>query len=207
MFSLQAQSRTSEDTVAKLSQEGRIPAVCYGQGQNIAISVSQQEVSKLYQKAGSASVVTITVDGQTKDTLIKDISRDPVSHLLRHVDFLIVDKNKVITVTVPLTFTGEAPAEKDGLGNAMIQVHEVEVECTPANLPSSLEIDLSVLDSLESSIKAGDIKLPAGVTLVSDADQAIAVIAEHQKEVEEVEFNAEAIGDSVTKGKKDETEE
>ncbi len=205
MFSLQAQLRTTADSTAKLAKESRIAAICYGQGQNIAISVPQVEVSKLYQKAGTSSIVSITIDGAVKDTLIKDISRDPITHLIRHVDFLIVDKNKTIDVMVPLTFIGVAPAERDGLGNAMIQIHEIEVTCTPANLPASLEIDLSKLDSLESSIKAGDIALPTGVTLSSDAEQMIVGIAAHQKEVEEKELDLDSI--AVEKKGKKEVEE
>ncbi len=78
---------------------------------------------------------------------------------------------KEIEVAVPLEFTGVAEAEKNGLGTLVKVVHEVHVSALPADLPHNIEIDVTGLATLEDQIHVKDIKLPKGVTMISDGEE------------------------------------
>jgi large subunit ribosomal protein L25 len=112
-----------------------------------------------------------------------------------------------VQVAVPIEYTGTAPAVKELNGNLVKALHEIEVEADPMNLPHEIEIDVSVLDELDKQIVAGDITLPAGVTLITGPEEVIAtVIAAVEEKEEEVVAAPDmtAIGISEERGKKEE---
>ena len=77
----------------------------------------------------------------------------------------------------------------------------------PKDLPHNIEVDISSLVDFESQIHASDIKLPAGVTLKTDGDEVVALVAEAKEEVEEVvPLDMSAIEVTDQKGKKDDEE-
>jgi large subunit ribosomal protein L25 len=95
-----------------------------------------------------------------------------------------------IKTKVSLEFIGEAPAVKDKGGILNKAMSEIEVEALPADLPRHLELDLSSLDDIDKSIYVKDIKVPAGVKVLVDADTVVATVtppvAEEVKVTEEV---------------------
>ncbi len=186
---------------------GVIPAVVYGpKMDSLSISVSESEFQKVWKSAGESSVITLESADGSRDVLIHDISRDPVSDAVIHVDFYAVDKDKKVEINVPLEFTGTAPAVKQYAAVLMKIAHEISVEALPKDLPHELEVDLSSLVDMDSQITAGDIKLPAGVTLVSDADEIIVTLATQKEESEEdsAPVDISSIELSEKKGKKEE---
>ena len=84
--------------------------------------------------------------------------------------------DKVIRTHVPLEFVGESPAVKNDGGVLVKVVQELEVEALPQNLPHELTIDLSSLATIGSTLHVKDILLPAGVMLIADTDETIAVV-------------------------------
>ncbi len=203
MLKLKAEARES----GKARVIGVIPAVMYGpKNPAISIAVSEAEFNKVWKAAGESTVVTLQCADGDHDTLIHDIARDPVTDAINHVDFYAVDKDVKVSVSVAVEFVGVAPAVKD-LGGILIKAtHELEVEALPKDLPHGLEVDVSSLVSLDSQIKAGDIALPAGVTLKADPEEIIALINLAKEETEEASgpIDMSAIEISEKKGKKDE---
>ena len=96
----------------------------------------------------------------------------------------MLEKGKKIEIAVPLEFVGEAPAEK--LGHIVVKsLHEIEIEVAPAELPRSLDVDLSVLMDLDSRITAADIKLPPSATLITNPEEIVASVTEfHEEKIE-----------------------
>jgi large subunit ribosomal protein L25 len=129
----------------------------------------EKELRDLLKKKGhSASLVDISIDGHvTLLSDIADIQRDPVTDRLLHVDFHEVSQTEKMTTAVPLEFFGESVGVKNGGGVLDIARHEINVKCLPADLPSSIRIDVSALD-IGNVIHLGDVQVPAGVELVGD---------------------------------------
>ncbi len=202
---LNAVKREKTEKLAAIRKGGNIPAVFYGAKEaSTAISIPEVEFIKVYRQAGESSIVSLKTPDGDHDALIQDLDLDPVSGKVRHVDFYVVEKGKKLQVGIPLTFEGEAPAIK--LGGTLTKVlHEIEIEATPANLPHDLIVDVSSLVDFDSQILAKDIKLPAGVELITDPDEVVALVAVIKEEEEEsAPTDLSSIEMSVEKGKKEE---
>ncbi len=197
-----------EGTPATLRTQELIPAVYYGAGSDaVSISVPMKEFAKAFKDAGETTTVTLQIGGEKINTLIHDIQRDPLSGVPTHIDFLVIDMNKEIEVPVPIEFVGLADAEKNGLGNIVKVTHEVYVKALPANLPHSFEVDITRLATLEDQIHVKDIKLGNGVTLVTNPDDIVALVAPFVEEKEEASAPIDLSAIEVEKKGKDEAAE
>ncbi len=194
--------------LAKNRLAGELPVIVYGgKAKAESFLVDTIEFKKVLTQAGESSIIALDCAGVNKDALIHEVQVHPINGEPVHADFLVVDKNKPIVVSVPLIFEGVAPAVKLG-GNLVKVLHEVEIEALPKDLPHDLKIDISVLTDLDSQILIKDIVLPAGVTMQNEAEEVVASISEAGETV--VEEAVEAVDLSAIevekKGKKEEEE-
>lgn len=207
MIKLNIEKRDATISNEKLREMGKIPAVFYGPKEDSTpISVDSIEFMKVYNEAGTSSIITLHMGDEDNDALIHDVQFHAVSSKPLHVDFYVIERGKKLTLHVPIEFIGEAPAEK--LGGILVKVlHEVEIEAMPRNLPPHLDVDISVLVDNESIIHAKDIVLPEGVELQTDPEETIILVqAPKEEEAEEVVFDPEAVK-VEEKGKKEEDKE
>jgi large subunit ribosomal protein L25 len=189
-----------------------VPAVVYGaQVENTMVSVSSIEFEKILKVAGESSTIVLEItDEKGKvskvDVLIHDMQVDPIRGFPTHIDFLAIDMNKSIEVSIPIEFTGIAGAEKDSLGVLVKTLHEIEVEALPKDLPHNVVVDLTILAALDDQIHVKDIILPKGVKMITDGNEVVALIAAIKEEVvEEAPVDLAAI-EVEKKGKKEEVE-
>ncbi|MFA5791636.1 MAG: 50S ribosomal protein L25 [Candidatus Paceibacterota bacterium] len=205
MFVIKATKRDASIKLDALRKGGEIPAVFYGAGkESTPVSISNVEFKKVWREAGESSAVKISTLGGDIDVLIHEVQVDPITDEPIHVDFLAIDMKKKISVNVPLVFEGISNAVKNGIGNLVKVLHEIEVEALPADLPHNLIVDISTLEGIENQIFVSNIKLPAGVTLITNGDDVVASIVAQVEEKEEViPVDLSAI-EVEKKGKKDE---
>jgi large subunit ribosomal protein L25 len=97
-----------------------------------------------------------------------------------------------IKVAVPLLLVGEASAVKDRGGILVQNMDVLEVECLPADMPHSIEVDLSGLTEIDQAVHVKDLHVDSGVSILSDPEQAIVQIARSRVEVEVAEEAAAA---------------
>ena len=138
-----------------------------------------------------------TAEKSPRMVIIKGIQRHPLTQDLVHADLYQVKMKEKMKAEVPLAFIGEAPAVKDLDGILLQSLSTIEVECLPADIPHSIEIDLSVLRNFDQSIHVGDLKIPDGVSLLTDQDRTVVAItrrriAEVVEEIAEAEEEVEA---------------
>lgn len=191
-----------------LRAAGSVPGNVYGPKQDpISITVDAKELAKVLDEAGESSIVELTGLKDKIEVLVKDVDFDPVKRGVRHVDFYAIERGKEMTTHVPLEFIGEAPAEKSGIGTVTKVLHEVEVTCRPSNLPSHIDIDVTVLTDAHSKITVADIAIPEGVTIENESEETVAVISVAKEESEDA--STEIDMDSIEveeKGKSEEAE-
>lgn len=195
MTVLKAHKRTNDANLAELRDQGMIPVVAYGHGSEAeALSVDLGEFIKVEREAGETSTVTLEVEGgASHNVLIHDIQRDAVKGVPMHVDFLTVNMDEEITVSVPLEYVGDSAAVKAG-GILVKTLHELEITAKVKNLPSELSVDISKLATADDVIHVSDIALPPGVS-VEDMDQVVASIAAQVEE--DLEASTEVDMDSI----------
>ncbi len=179
---------TTRDQIGKtttlLAKEGRMPAVVYGNKQEATpISLSVQDFSKILRDTGESSVLDLEGLGKPMQVLIQEIDRDPVTNIPRHADFLALEKGAKIEVSVPLSFIGESMAVKLG-ANLVKVLHELPVECAPADLPHEIEVDVSALAEVGDQIHVKDLTLPKGVVATIDEEETVVLAQEVEVEEE-----------------------
>ncbi len=172
----------------KVDLKESIPAVIYGPKQvPVAVTIGRKEFEKMFKTAGESTVISLTGLESPISTLVKDVNFAPIKGGIVHVDFYALEKGKEVETHVPLHFIGEAPAVK--LGAIVNKVlHEVMVICQPTDLPSHIDVDLSVLVDVESRLTIADIKCPKGVKIEADLSDTVALVEviEEEKEPEPV---------------------
>lgn len=190
-----------------IRKAGNVPAVLYGPKDTAeSITLSRSEIESTLQKEGESSVITLKGDGIEKDVLIQDIQIHPVSGKIEHIDFYVIDKTKKVEVSVPIEFIGESPAVKT-LGGSLVKVlYELEIESLPANIPHEITVDISSLVDFESSILAGQVALPEGVTLVTNPEETVVLTEEPREEEPDEPEEAPSIEDIERVGEKEEEE-
>ena len=183
MITLEVQERGKgmADTVR---QGGFIPAVVYGRTEAAtSLSIDERKLEKVWKEAGHTSVVVLEGAGEKKETLIKEVQIHPVTGRLVHADFYALEKGKKVKISVPLSFVGEAPAEK--AGHIVVKaLHGIEIEVAPQDLPHSLPVDVSKLANVGDHILASHISLPASATLITHGEETIVSVRAFVEEKE-----------------------
>jgi large subunit ribosomal protein L25 len=173
---LEAQVRPAHSP-AKLRKEGMIPAIIYGNGhatEHLALSFSAFD--KAFRKAGESTLINLVVGGKGKNVIIQDVQRHYLTGKLIHADFYEVSMTEKMNATVQLEFVGVSGAVKASGGTLVTVLHEIEVECLPADLPHNIEVDISGLNTFEDSIHVKDLKLSDKVTVLTDAQEMVAKV-------------------------------
>ena len=172
--------RAGKGAARAVRREGRVPGVIYGNKQEpVLISLDPVDLMKEYQNAGFFShVYEIAVGGEKYKVLARDMQTHPINDLPIHVDFMRFSAKTRLAVNVYVEFVNEeqSPGLKEG-GVLNVVRHEVELRCSPDNIPESLVADLSGYE-IGDSLHISAITLPEGVELtITDRDFTVATIA------------------------------
>ena len=154
--------------VAKLRQQGIVPAVIYGPGMDpVSVQIENGAMTKLYRQAGTYTPVHLSVAGKKRIAMIKDIDRDPVRGTIRHVSFHAVKANEPVIAEIPIHLTGEGESEAEKNGLIILQnLDKIEVKALPMDLPEAIEVSIVELKEAGEKVTLGDAKLDEGVEFV-----------------------------------------
>ena len=191
--------------VKKLRRDGILPANVYGKGiKSQSLQLPIKDFENVFQEAGSTGVVELTYGKNTIPVLIHNLHTDYRNTPL-HADFFQVNLKEKVTAMIQLELTGEAKAETEKVGLIQKITNEVEVEALPTELPEKIEVNIENLTEVDDHISAADLKLPSGVTLLSDPNQIIVKVGEliskeAQAQAEEEAAAAEAASEEGAEG-------
>lgn len=182
--------------VKKLRREGYLPANIYGKDlSSVAIQVKYDAFNEVFKEVGETGLVDVTLDGERRPVLFKNVQMNYQTHLPLHVDFYQVNLKEKVKSMIPLEFVGEATAVTEKLGMLLTSLNEVEVEALPEALPENIEVNVEPLAEVDAQLTVGDLTIPEGVTILTDAGQVVARIGELA--VEEPEEEAPSEGPEV----------
>ena len=175
----EVRDRAGKGMARAVRREGKVPAVIYGDNQDVVtISIDGNELSKLLKNPGFfTQIFTVDVTGKKHEVLARDLQVDPVTDLPLHVDFLQFNQNTKIVIEIPVNFLNEeeSPGLKRG-GVLNIVRRELELRCSPTNIPQAIEIDLTGFE-IGDSIHISALNLPDGAEPITDRDFTIATVA------------------------------
>jgi large subunit ribosomal protein L25 len=201
--------RAGKGNARATRRQGKVPAVIYGDSKApVLIALDNLQITKaLHSGHLFTHLCDLTVDGTKHTVLARDVQLHPVKDTPDHVDFLRVSERTVITVEIPIHVTGQDKSPGVKLGGVVNLVHHtLEVSCRADQIPEEIVIDISALE-LADTITVADIKLPANVKAVLDADETLVTLAMVAEEVEPEPVDAAAAMDVEVTAQKGEGKE
>jgi len=188
----EARSEFGKGAARRIRRADKVPAVIYGHGNDpIHVTLPGHDTLMAIKHGGANAVLNIEIDGKVQLALTKQVQADPIKGFLEHIDFVAVKKGEKVTVEVPIHTVGEAAKE------TFVQVENnvVTVEAEATHIPEAIEVSIEGAE-VGTQILAGQLELPKGSTLVSDAEQLIVNITQattaEEVEAELAEAEAEA---------------
>lgn len=160
----------------RLRREGQIPAVLYGHGSDpLHVALPGHQTTLALRQANA--LFAVELDGKTQLAVVKDVQRDAIGTVIEHIDLLIVKKGEKIAVDVPVVVVGESAPGTIHL----VESQTLSVEAEATHLPQSIEVSIEGLEA-GTVITAAAIALPAGVSLLADAEHIVVTVNEPQAE-------------------------
>ncbi len=192
-MTIQAEARTArrKAAVKRLRKAGKIPAIIYGGGKRIMIELDTRQFMHVFDSISESMILDLQVGDEHYDVLLKDYERDIISETVTHIDFYAIEQGKILRAHAPIKLTGSSPGVRLG-GILETQLHDIEVECLPRNIPEFIDVDISHLD-IHDSIHVRDVAPPEGVKFLTNPEQVIALIASSQADIEEAEADEEGL--------------
>lgn len=176
-FEAALRTNTGKGAARQARRDGLVPGVVYGGGEDpIAINVPFNVLFKRL-KAGRflSTLFNLKVEGQDDVRVIcRNVQRDVVKDLPTHLDFMRLKRTSKINLFIGVEFINEdeCPALKTG-GILTVVRNEIELIVTAADIPESIEVDLTGLE-VGDTITISSIKLPEGAKPTIDRDFVIA---------------------------------
>ncbi|HOJ36655.1 MAG TPA: 50S ribosomal protein L25 [Ignavibacteriales bacterium] len=200
---LKAQVRVKTDTKSSrrsLRRQNIVPGVFYGKNiENINIALPEIQVNKLVFTS-EKKLVNLEIENKgTFKAILKDFQLDPVTDRVVHFDFQAVQESGTITVEVPVLTKGQSVGVKEG-GILQIQLHQLNIECEPSNLPEHIELDVTNL-KIGDSLHVGDVAFE-GIKILHPKDAVIVTVVPPKGEESTTSDITEP--EVISKGKKEE---
>ena len=167
----------------RLVATDHIPGVIYGHGM-VPLKITVERRDLRVALAGPAGVNTI-LELQVGDTkypaIVKELQRDPVKRVVRHIDFMQISLTELITMDIPVRLTGIAKAVLSDGGLVDATVNTIQIRATASNIPNEILIDVTAM-GMQDVIRLSDVVLPSGVSTVGDPDLVVVTVLETKTE-------------------------
>jgi large subunit ribosomal protein L25 len=169
----------------RLRRSGYVPGILYGKEVPTQLLKLDERLLEKALNASGGRLIQLKVGSKSYPVLASEIQRDPIKSNLIHVDFNAISLTEMVKVVVPISLIGEQDMENDG-GVLQMALSEVEVECLPMEIPTHITASVEGF-AVGSTLEAGELTLPEGVTLVTSADEVILSVVLPAMEEEEEE--------------------
>jgi len=184
-----------------LRRQGITPVHVFGHGiKSIALQCDTANLQRVLGEAGKTRLINLKLDKEKRPrtVVVREVQIEPRTGESLHVDFYQVRMAEQVKVEVPIVLVGEAPALKSRESMLVQELNTLSVECLPAKIPPSVEIDLTPLTEPEQVVRVGDIELETEITVLNDPELAVVRITSRPVEkIEEVvvaEVEEEVVG-------------
>jgi len=166
-MAVERRTQFGKGAARKIRRDGKIPAVMYGHGtEPVHITLPGHDAMLALKHANA--VLTLVIDGDEQLALAKDVQRDPIKPIIEHVDLVVIRKGEKVVVDISVHTEGEAAVET----NVNVESSTLQVQADATNIPESIVVSVEGLEA-GTQILAGDVTLPAGVDLVTDAETLV----------------------------------
>ncbi len=163
----------------------------------MAVQAPLADLRATFRERGRNAIVEVQVQGEddTRSVLLREVQRNPVTDEVQHVEFYQVDLTRSVHAQVEVTLVGDSEAVH--LGGVLVHTQTtIEIEALPSEIPDRFEIDISSLASFGDAVHVGELPVPGGVRILTDAS-AVVVAVQAPKVQEEEEAAPSEEGEDV----------
>jgi len=181
-----------------LRRQGITPVHLFGHGvESLALQTDTAQLQRALAQAGQTRLISLKVEDEKRprNIVVREVQTEPRTGALLHVDFYQVKMAEKVKVVVPIVLVGEAPALKVKENLLAHELTSLTVECLPAKIPSSVELDISSLTEPEQAVRVKDIELDEEITVLNDPEVLVVKIS--SRPVEKVEEREKAIAEEA----------
>lgn len=194
VLNIELRSETGKGISRRLRVEGKIPAVVYGKGmESVPVQLVAKELdAAIAGEGGRNNLITLKGDASLdgKLVIVSDLTREAIKGLLLHADLHKINLEEKVRVAIPVSLVGTSVGVKEG-GLLDFAMHNLEVECLPAQIPEHIEVDITDL-VIGASLHVGDLQPVAGLKYLGDPKAALVSVLGKSKEEEKVTAEAPA---------------
>jgi large subunit ribosomal protein L25 len=172
------------------------PVHLFGHGiESLALQCDTAELKRVLAQTGHTRLISLKVAEEKKplNVLVREVQKVSLTGELLHVDFYNVKMAEKIKMEVPVVLVGDAPALKFKENMLVQDLHDLTVECLPAKIPASIELDISNLTETDQAIRVRDITLDGEVSLLNDPELVVVKISLRHVEVVEEKLAEEEL--------------
>jgi large subunit ribosomal protein L25 len=205
---MEPREKSGKGAVGRLRKEGFTPCVFYGPElpEPVSGKIDTTQVTRLLE-SGHWETMRLTLklpSGGEEMCIIREVQRNPLTGGIMHIDFMRLLKGRKVTVYVPVRIRGKetCPGIKDG--GVLENLHEIEIDTLPLNIPEFIDIDISKL-ALGEMIHVKDLAAE-GFVFLADPEEVVAIVAT-PRVVEEGTPDEEKEVEVMAKGKGAKAEE
>ncbi|NUM31184.1 MAG: 50S ribosomal protein L25/general stress protein Ctc [Bacteroidetes bacterium] len=153
-----------------LRNEGKVPCVVYGNNINKIFSIYEHDFKNLVYTPNTY-LVYLNLGDEKYLAKLQDIQFHPVNEAIVHADFMIVSPDKPITLSIPVSLTGNAPGVRAG-GKINLKIKKLEVKGLIKNMPDTINVNIDKLE-IGQNIRVGDIKIDGIELLDTKANSVV----------------------------------
>ena len=158
-----------------LRRDGYLIANIYGKGlENINAAFKMNEYIRAVRNKETIAF-PVTVGGNEMNVVVQSYESQAVTGTLLHVDLMVAQPGVEITYNVPVVAVGEAIGLKNK-GLLHIAKPRLTVKCTIENLPNTIEIDVTKMDTGDSKLVRDLDAIPNVKVLDADRVALISII-------------------------------
>jgi len=174
--------------VNRLRNKGILPANLYGRGiDSTSLQLQYVDGRNLLNLHGRNNLFEVQVSGETevRPVVVRDVSIDPVTRKILHIDFFQVDLQRTIQADVPLNMIGTSLGVSMYGGVLVQAIDRITIEALPADMPEGIDVDISALEELDSQLFVRDLTISELVTVLASPDTLVSAVQRPRVATEE----------------------
>jgi len=191
-----------------LRRQGITPVHLFGHGiKSMALQCDTAQLHRVLAEAGQTRLISLRLDNEKRprNVVVREVQIEPRTGESLHVDFYQVKMAEQVKVEVPVVLVGEAPALRSKENTLVQGLSTLSVECLPAKIPDSVELDLTSLTESDQAMRVKDIELDEGVTVLNDPE--VVVVRISTRHVEEAVVAEEEVAEVAVEAPEEKSKE
>lgn len=171
ILSAERREKLGSRPARRLRAEGRVPVSITGEGRpNLDVHV---DLSKFHAaRRAHHNLFELKIGSDEETAIVREVQWDQMGEHVVHIEMRRVTRGQALETEVGIDFQGTTRA-----GAIQHLMNTLQIRAIPSQIPDEIHVDSAVFDeSGRETLTAGEISLPEGVELVTDASAVVAQV-------------------------------